>query len=105
MAESGLELHAPSQQLKAYLGLPECRVGRQRSGGDGGHTRRSLVEGQEHSLRRTGLRDVEGFEGSADVNVLTLQESPGIVLQGFKAKSQDIRGLKISCNSLRKKQG
>lgn len=40
------------------------------------------MEGQEHSLRRTGLRDVEGFEGSADVNVLTLQESPGIVLRG-----------------------
>lgn len=50
VSESGLELHLSNQQLRAYLGLPQCRVGWQGSGGDAGRSG-SLVQGWAHSLR------------------------------------------------------
>lgn len=89
--QSGLERHPSHSPWRAYLGLPEHRVGRQGSGGDEGRTR-SLLEGWEHSLRRTGRRSIRGSEGPADVNVLTRWPPPGIVLQG-QSKSHGVVGL------------
>ena len=40
------------------------------------------MQGWEPSLRGTRPRGVGGFEGSADVHVLTRWHSPGVVLRG-----------------------
>ena len=46
------------------------------------------MQGWEPSLWGTRPRGVGGFEGSADVHVLTWQHSPGVVLWGQSKEPQ-----------------